>query len=351
MASALPWATRKPGVHLFGRVYQSGRIHLVAAARGVGKTEMQVLLSVMAVHAASFDNAFFENRYDSPIRVLYIQREMNIEADFEDRIKDAEKLLRRIAPDAVEATSNNGIDFYEPENSLVEADEQCKVLKKLAELDPEGASQWMLVIDNLKTEMPEVLNGGNIFSVKVFPWLDFLRKKGIAISLLHHENQAGDISGSGSIQDLSDLVFHIVRTGKKTINGEADVHILLDDKPRLLKGKQYARAHWNWVTDEKLGITRFFSEYLDDNTGTADAPKTAEQCETKPEEPVPEPQATENKVEPVKPRLPASLTELQVMPHEKMEVALFDIVGDAWDTGSHCQRSGLQQVVNCPPDA
>ncbi len=325
MDSTLPWATRKPGVPLFGRVFQSGRIHLVVAARGVGKTEMLVLYSVMAVHAASFDKAFFENRFNRPIRVLYIQREMNLEADFEDRIKDAEKLLRRTAPGAMEATSSNGIDFYEPETSLVEADEQCKVLKKLAELDPEGASQWMLVIDSLKTEMPEVLNGGNIFREQVFPWLDFLRKKGIAISLLHHENQAGDISGPGSIQDLSDLVFHLVTTDKKLVNGEADVEIV-QEKKRPLKGKQQATARWNWVTDERLGITGFLSEYLDDDAvGTMEAPEPAEQEPQAPDASMPTPPDDESQEKPDTLRLPEKLAELQAMPTDKMRVALFEL--------------------------
>lgn len=72
MDSALPWTPRKIGIPIFGRVFQSGRIHLVVAERGVGKSEMMVLYSVMAIHAASFDNAFFANRFGKPIRVLYI---------------------------------------------------------------------------------------------------------------------------------------------------------------------------------------------------------------------------------------------------------------------------------------
>ncbi len=341
MASTLPWAPKKPGVPLFGRVFQSGRIHLVVAERGVGKSEMMVLYSVMAIHAASFDNALFENRFGKPIRVLYIQRDMDLEADFEDRIEDAENLLRRTAPSAVAATSSNGIDFYEPEASLVEADEQCKVLKKLAELDPEGSSQWMLVIDNLKTEMPEVLNGGNIFRIQVFPWLDFLRKKGIAVSLLHHENQAGDISGPGSLQDLADYVFHLVKTDKKKVNGEADVEIVQDKKGRL-KGKQQATAHWNWVTDEKQGITRFMSEYLDDDAvDTMKSPGPAGQEPQATEVSMPTPPVDESKEKPASLQLPTTLAELQAMPMDTRKTALFEL----WNR--HKTQEAIADALGC----
>ena len=331
MASSLPWPNKEPGIVLFGRAYQSGRIHLIVAARGVGKTEMQLLFAVMAVNGASIDKAFFENRLGKPFRVLYIQSEMSVKTDFmKDRIPTAERLLGR--NNDLKTTAILEIDFHQADASLVNEDEQLKILKKLSELDPNGQYQWMMVIDSLRTEMPEVLNGGNIFKDHVFPWLDFLRKKGIAISLLHHENQEGTISGPGSIQDLSDMVIHITRTNKITVNGEADVEII-QEKKRLLKGKQQATAHWNWVTNEK-DIVVFTSEYYDDDAPSDthgahmanDKTEANSDCQSSKEEaPTNGEAVTGTEEESNDIRLPKSLTELQAMPREQMTVALHEL--------------------------
>ena len=340
MSGILRWMDKTPGLVLFGRAFQSGRIHLVVASRGIGKTQMMLLYAVMACTGKSIDNAFFENHCGKPIRVLYVQSEMNVEADFKnDRLPAAERLIEKNTNEALVKSDIPTIDFYQVKNSLVNVDEQIALLKRLAELDPNGFYQWVLVIDSLRTEMPEVLNGGNIFKDKVFPMLDFLRKKGIAIALLHHENQEGNISGPGTIQDLADMVVHIVPSDKKTAAGETDVNII-QEKKRLLKGRQQATAHWNWVTDEE-GIVRFHSEYLDDSADS-NTPSLPEHVEQPQDAPAPAPAPVENADERLAiPNLPKTRDELNAVPDGQKQVVLFEL----WR--SHITHSNIAKALDC----
>ena len=296
------------GKPIVGRAIKAGRCILLHASPGVGKSLFMQAVSTVAYQRKSLDNACFQYTWNGSrqCRILNIQNEMDAD----------EFAVRQKSFDAYLNVSDTRIEYHTPEGSLTDTDEQIAVLKKLEVLDPEGQYQWLVVIDSIKTVMPDAEMGAT-FTKKVSPFIRALKNKGCCVVVLHHSNLQGKSSGGTNVNVTNNCKIHLEQTLAQ--NGHKQV-IVTVEKSRDLTGNENASATWDWTVDENKVISEFNSIY--DDAGEPVVQASESPVGTGPD---PFPSATEKDSQNGGPRLPNTWDELNALPKEEQSKALFEL--------------------------
>jgi hypothetical protein len=190
-------------VQLLGPLIHAGDLAMVFAGRGVGKT--QVCLSIGS--ALAFGAVFLRWKAAQPVGVLYLDAEMAgavmqqrvasfIPVDAPDNLAENFRLFTpdllpegRPLPDLSTVT---GQQMIEP---LI--DDKTRVI----------------VIDNLSAWCRTGKENESESWTPVSNWLLTLRRRGIAVLLVHHAGKNGEQRGNSKKEDLLDIVIQLKRAG------------------------------------------------------------------------------------------------------------------------------------------
>lgn len=197
---------------------------MLYAPRGAGKTFLALSLGVAV---ASADKALRWTA-DAPRRVLYIDGEMPLET-----------LQQRLS--LVIAGSNATLD---PANfTLLAADHQEFGLPDLSSTD--GQSQIepflngvdLLILDNLSTLVRAGRENESESWIVVQEWFLRLRRRGIAVLMVHHAGKGGNQRGTSKREDVLDTVIALRRPGNYDPSQGARFEVHLE-KARGLAGDE-----------------------------------------------------------------------------------------------------------------
>ncbi|MEQ1806497.1 MAG: AAA family ATPase, partial [Burkholderiaceae bacterium] len=190
-------------VELLGPLIHAGDLGMWFAARGVGKT--QVMLSIGA--ALAFGGAFLQWRAAASVGVLYLDGEMS-GAVMQERVASfiptgaGENLVenfRLFTPDL--------LPEGQPLPDLSTAEGQAMVEKLIAE------NTRVIIIDNLSAWCRTGKENESESWTPMADWLMTLRRRGIAVLLVHHAGKNGEQRGNSKKEDPLDIVVRLRRAG------------------------------------------------------------------------------------------------------------------------------------------
>jgi putative DNA primase/helicase len=188
-------------VQLLGPLIHAGDLAMVFAGRGVGKT--QVCLSIGA--ALAFGAVFLRWKAARPVGVLYLDAEM-AGAVMQQRVASF------IPADASEALAENFRMFTPdllplgqplPDLSTVAGQQMVEPL-----IDK---NTRVVVIDNLSAWCRTGKENDSESWTPVSDWLLTLRRRGIAVLLVHHAGKNGEQRGTSKREDLLDVSIELRR--------------------------------------------------------------------------------------------------------------------------------------------
>ena len=139
---------------------------------------------------------------------FYIQNEMLVgdvpHDDMQIRQKRIDGLFGKALPKGM-------LTFYKPAGDICcKISEREAIICKLAELDPEGKFQWIIVIDNILSVMPSAATKSGYDKIK--PWFEALKALGVSIWLINHDNLEGGNYGTSAILNDADSRWHVTLT-------------------------------------------------------------------------------------------------------------------------------------------
>lgn len=190
-------------VQLLGPLLCAGDQAMIFAARGVGKTMVALGITM----ALAFGDRFLRWKAAKPVGVLYFDGEMS-GAVMQERVRAF------IPPDAREDLADNFRLFTpdllpegQPLPDLSTAAGQ-QLVEPLIHADTK-----VVVIDNLSAWCRSGAENESESWVPVADWLLTLRRRGIAVLLVHHAGKNGQQRGSSKREDLLDLSVELRRAG------------------------------------------------------------------------------------------------------------------------------------------
>ncbi|MFN0304500.1 MAG: AAA family ATPase [Burkholderiales bacterium] len=281
---------------LLGPLLHAGDLAMWFAARGVGKT--QVALSIAM--ALAFGGKFLRWHVRAPVGVLFLDGEMV------GRVMQ-ERVASFLPADAGDELSENFRLFTPdllPEGQalpdLSTADGQAMVESLIV------GNTRVIVIDNLSAWCRTGKENETESWTPMADWLLTLRRRGIAVVLIHHAGKNGEQRGNSKKEDPLDLVVRLRRAGDYDPKTGAAFTWSIS-KGRHLYGEDAADldltlkiadgvAQWNWklaetstaervteLADEGMSVT-MIAEELGLNRSTAwRALKKSGKLPTKPE--------------------------------------------------------------------
>lgn len=190
-------------VQLLGPLIHAGDLAMVFAGRGVGKT--QVCLSIGA--ALAFGAVFLRWKAAQPVGVLYLDAEM-AGAVMQQRVAsfipaeasvDLAENFRLFTPDLLP----EGQPL--PDLSTVAGQQMVEPL-----IDQ---NTRVIVIDNLSAWCRTGKENESESWTPMSNWLLTLRRRGIAVLLVHHAGKNGEQRGNSKKEDLLDIVIQLKRAG------------------------------------------------------------------------------------------------------------------------------------------
>jgi hypothetical protein len=190
-------------VQLLGPLLHAGDLTMIFASRGVGKTMASLGISV----ALAFGERFLRWKAAKPVGVLYLDGEMAGET-MQQRVQafippnageDLAQNFRLFTPDLLpegqplpDLSTAAGQQLVEP---LIHADTK------------------VVVVDNISSWCRSGKENESESWTPVADWLLTLRRRGIAVLLVHHAGKNGQQRGASKREDLLDLVVELRRAG------------------------------------------------------------------------------------------------------------------------------------------
>ncbi|HEX2541497.1 MAG TPA: AAA family ATPase [Caldimonas sp.] len=190
-------------VQLLGPLLHAGDLGMVFAGRGVGKTQICLAIGT----ALAFGGVFLRWQAARPVGVLYLDAEM-AGAVMQQRVasflpdeapEDLSANLRLFTPDLL--PEGQAL----PDLSTVDGQQMVEPL-----ID---ATTRVLIIDNVSAWCRTGKENESESWTPVATWLLTLRRRGIAVLLVHHAGKNGEQRGNSKKEDLLDIVIQLKRAG------------------------------------------------------------------------------------------------------------------------------------------
>lgn len=181
----LPWLPR-------------GGLAMMYAPRGLGKTFAGLSLAV----ACASGERFLKWNVLAPGGVLYVDGEMRLQEYRERLVQFVKGELKHPLHTLSHETF---YQFFERDLSITNAEFQKAMLDLL---DGDQAIK-LVVIDNLSVlaHLPE--DKGDYWRAEFLPFLIALRRRGVAVLLIHHAGKSGDQRGASAREDALDTVIKL----------------------------------------------------------------------------------------------------------------------------------------------
>ena len=191
-------------------ILKSGNLAMVYAKRGIGKSFFAISLA----YAVATGRKFLRWESENPAKVMYIDGEMPANI-LQERFA---RIAKGFNDDCDEYTKNIVIisaDLQEtPSIDITNEDFQNFVERNLSDVK-------LIILDNLST-LTCVDELDNKAWVNIQDWLLKLRKKGVAVIIIHHAGKNGEQRGISRREDILDCVMKISALNKKPTNKEDD---------------------------------------------------------------------------------------------------------------------------------
>ncbi len=180
-----------------GDWFNEAGIGFVFAPRGVGKTWFSLWLAI----CISKGQDFAHWKCPEAKNILYLDGEMPV-GQMNDRIKS----LCGEPPETFKVISHEVL-WHKAEKvfSLTDKEQQSAITQTALEL---GTS--VLFLDNLSALMPGIAeNDNDDWALKVLPWILDLRRRGIALVIVHHAGRNGKMRGASRKEDHPDWIIQL----------------------------------------------------------------------------------------------------------------------------------------------
>ena len=235
---------------LLSPIISTKSLTMLHAYRGVGKS----FFAMSIAYAVATGSKFLRWEANKPAKVLYVDGEMSSTA--------LQERFSRIAEN-FEASKNS----YTENLKIFSADLQEFATIDIAntciqeEIDKMLDGISLVVFDNLSS-LTKVDELDATSWVSIQDWLFELRKRGIAVLIVHHSGKNGGQRGISKREDILDLVIHLEhsKAGKKTTSEDDENSSfggnckVVFEKNRNLGGKQIASFDIALVDKDNGGI-------------------------------------------------------------------------------------------------
>ena len=236
---------------LLSPIIPTKSLTMLHAYRGVGKS----FFAMSIAYAVATGSKFLRWESNKPAKVLYVDGEMSSTA--------LQERFSRIAEN-FEASENS----YTENLKIFSADLQEFATIDIAntciqeEIDKMLDGISLVVFDNLSS-LTKVDELDATSWVSIQDWLFDLRKRGIAVLIVHHSGKNGGQRGISKREDILDLVIHLEhsRAGKKSTKEDEENSSfggnckVVFEKNRNLGGKQIASFDIALVDTDNGGIS------------------------------------------------------------------------------------------------
>ncbi len=230
----------------------SGSLTMLYAQRGIGKSFFAMALA----YAIATGKLFLRWQANNPAKVIYIDGEMpanvlqerfaKIAKGYNDECDEYTKNIIMISADLQKT----------PSIDITNEDFQNFVERNLSDVK-------LIILDNLST-LTRVDELDNKAWVNIQDWLLHLRKKGLAVLIVHHAGKNGTQRGISRREDILDTVMKIASPSKKSSknNNEDDIDYvesgarcsLIFEKLRNINSKDTNNFHILLVDTDNGGI-------------------------------------------------------------------------------------------------
>jgi hypothetical protein len=241
----------KPREPILSPWLNSQDLCMVYAARGIGKTHF----AISVAYAVATGTDFLKWKADKPRKVLYLDGELpgvvlqQRLAMHCPSIKPKEGYFKAWTPDLMGLEEDSP-----PMPDLSTADGQ-KVINAQIEADTA-----FIVIDNLSAWCRTGRENEGESWLPMSTWLSYLRRRGIAVLLVHHAGKNGAQRGTSKKEDLLDISIALDRP-KEYLPEQGAAFTAEFTKARHLKGNEAEsleivlndvedKAQWSWRTVE-----------------------------------------------------------------------------------------------------
>lgn len=185
-----------------------GGLTMIYAPRGLGKTFFGLSLAV----ACASGGRFLKWDVQAPCGVLYLDGEMRLQEYRERLVQFVKGELKH----PLHTLSHESFyHVFERDLSITNADIQAAMLDLL---DGNPAIK-LVVIDNLSVlaHLPE--DKGDYWRAEFLPFLIALRRRGVAVLLIHHAGKSGDQRGASAREDALDAVIKLSKADDEKGDG------------------------------------------------------------------------------------------------------------------------------------
>jgi len=241
----------KPREPILSPWLKSQDLCMVYAARGIGKTHF----AISVAYAVATGTDFLKWKADKPRKVLYLDGELpgvvlqQRLAMHCPSIKPKEGYFKAWTPDLM------GLEEDSPPMPDLSTVDGQKVINAQIEADTA-----FIVIDNLSAWCRTGRENEGESWLPMSTWLSYLRRRGIAVLLVHHAGKNGAQRGTSKKEDLLDISIALDRP-KEYLPEQGAAFTAEFTKARHLKGNEAEsleivlndvedKAQWSWRTVE-----------------------------------------------------------------------------------------------------
>jgi hypothetical protein len=184
----------EPRITFLNPIIKSKTLSMLYGWRGIGKSKVAIGIAV----AVSCGGSFLKWKADKPRKVLYIDGEM------------ADDTLKSWYIEAIKTGNKDPIDnIIFLSRDLLKDDERMPDLatlegQRVVEQIVSEEDIKLVIIDNLSTLFPNLVENERESWVPVEDWLLALRGKGLAVLVVHHASKTGDQRGSSAHEGALD---------------------------------------------------------------------------------------------------------------------------------------------------
>jgi hypothetical protein len=260
-------------------VIRDGSGTVIYGATASQKSWLAVSIGIAAAHGQSVFPDRWQVMHPDGIKCLTIAGEMD-SGEYGERSKRLNEFY------AIDDAHKKNFILHMAEQFDLASEEGLTKLHAIAN-DAEknrgvpGQPVSLVILDNLTTLSVEGENPANFGKIEMA--LKSLKARGIAVILIHHENQKGDLRGARKIGDVMDKILHVYKIKK-----DDSLNIIIkDEKVRSEKESKFATFKatldvdargTGWVvsepTEEELVIIGELDEKDIDDKSSRKIPKT-----------------------------------------------------------------------------
>ncbi len=186
----------------------AGGLTMIYAPRGLGKTFFGLSLAV----ACASGGRFLKWDVQAPCGVLYLDGEMRLQEYRERLVQFVKGELKH----PLSTLSHESFyQSFERDLSITNGEIQTAMLDLL---DVDTRTR-LVVIDNLSVlaHLPE--DKGDYWRAEFLPFLIALRRRGVAVLLIHHAGKSGDQRGASAREDALDAVVKLSKADDEKTDG------------------------------------------------------------------------------------------------------------------------------------